>query len=118
VVQFVDPRIPVLSLPDKVTILIGLNQVDRTGAVPISNLGGQILAWTAQNNTPNLIELQASSGSITTYGSIPYLVKVNQIGQYQANMSVDAGTAGAGQVIIEIIVVAFIQNSFLPVTIR
>jgi hypothetical protein len=118
VVQFVDPRIPVLSLPDKVTILIGLNQADRTGAVPISNLGGQILAWTAQNNTPNLIELQASSGSITTYGSIPYLVKVNQIGQYQANMSVDAGTAGAGQVIIEIIVVAFIQNSFLPVTIR
>ena len=118
VVQFVDPRIPVLSLPDKVTILIGLNQADRTGAVPISNLGGQSLAWTAQNNTPNLIELQASNGTITSYGSIPYLVKVNQIGQYQANLSVDAGTAGTGQVIIEIIVVAFVYSTFLPVTLR
>ena len=118
VVKVIDPRVPVLDAPSHLTVLVGLNQSVRRGQIPIYNQGGADLNWSAQTTTPGLIQLQQTSGTITDSGMIPFLVSVSQPGSYQGTVNVDAGAAGTQQVIVDLRVVSFLRQSYLPVTFR
>ncbi len=118
IIQAVDPRVPILSAPDHISIWVGLNQAIKRGYIPISNIGGLTLNWSAQTTTPSLIQLEATSGAITSNGVIPVRVLVSQTGTYNAIVNIDAGTAGSQQVIVEITVVDVIRSIWLPTVMR
>ncbi|OGO39230.1 MAG: hypothetical protein A2W35_07615 [Chloroflexi bacterium RBG_16_57_11] len=118
VVKIVDPRMPELSAPGHLSVLVGLNQPVKSGRIPFYNLGGASLDWSAQTTTPGLIQLQQTSGTITTSGMIPFLVNVSQPGTFQAIVNIDAGAAGSQRVIIDLLVVNVVRETFLPLTLR
>jgi len=118
VMQVVDPRVPLLGAPDRIPVLVGLNQAVMRGQVPIYNLGGSNLTWSAQTTTPSLIQLEATGGTITTGGAIPFRVIVSQTGAYSAYVNVNAGTAGSKQVRIDITVVNVVHSAYFPATMR
>jgi len=115
VFQSVDPRLPLLSLPEKITILIGLNNPIRENIILVSNIGGQSLDWTAHTDTPELVQIIQSSGTVVSTGIIPIIAKPSVPGQYLTDIHVDAGEAGSGTVTIEIFVVNTVDVIFLPV---
>jgi hypothetical protein len=118
VVKLVDPRVPELSAPDSFPALVGLNQPARRGWLPIHNLGGTPLDWSAQTTTPGLIRLEQTSGTLADSGVIPFVVTVSQPGNYQAIVNIDAGAAGSQQVMIDLNVVMVVSQAFLPLTVR
>ncbi len=118
VVNKVEPSLPKLFAPDKISFNFGLNQAEKNGSVPINNVGGQSLNWTAQTSTPDIIQLQVENGTITTQGSIPFNVLPHKAGVYQAVMSIDAGVAGSKDVAIEITIVDEIHWVYLPFSLK
>jgi hypothetical protein len=117
-IQAVDPRSPLLSAVDRVPVLVGLNQTIMRGQIPIANVGGLTLTWSAQTTTPNLIQLEATGGTITSSGAIPFRVIVSQPGTYSAYVNIDAGVAGSKQVLVALTVVAVVQGVYLPLIVR
>lgn len=114
IVSVVDPRIPLLYAPDKITVLAGLNQAEKRGEVPIRNIGGLTMNWEASTITPSLIQIETGSGSTTSTGTIPFLILPTKAGTYNAQMYVDAGLAGTAEIAIEIILVEEVKFLYLP----
>jgi hypothetical protein len=118
VVKVVDPRLPELSAPDSFRALVGLNQPVRRGWLPIHNLGGATMDWSAQTTTPSLIRLEQTTGTLESSGVIPFVVTISQPGTYQAIVNIDAGAAGSQQVVIDLRVVSEVSQVYLPLTAR
>jgi len=118
ILKSVNPRLPILNLEERLYLLIGLNYPQPGVGVPIWNGGGDSISWTAQNNNPELIELEATSGTFESAGEIPLVVKISQPGQYSAQIAVDGGAAGTATVTVEILVIDEAYPLFLPGVIR
>ena len=118
VLHSADPRVPLLSLAERISVLVGLNYPLWEQSVPLANTGGQILEWSAQTDTPHLIQLLNTSGSFAVSGVIPYIVTIDQPGQYTANILVDAGAAGSRLISLDIKVVDQVFPLYLSTVLR
>lgn len=104
---------PTLSAPDTINLLVGLNQPVRRGQIPMVNLGGGSFNWTA-TLTGTDIKLTATGGTVATTGYVPFDILPNKAGPYTASVFVNAGAAGSKTVRIDITIVDFVYQDFMP----
>ena len=108
-------REPQLSVPADVYALAGRNFGVNMGSIPVQNVGGGILSWTATNNSTDRITLQKTSGEIQKYEAIPFTVNPSLgVGLYTAQVVVVGGAAGTQTVTIHITVYDTLWKFFLP----
>jgi predicted outer membrane repeat protein len=109
---------PVLEAPASFMILTGLNLPTHQGAIPIRNLGGGILNWTATSNTPDLLTITTPSGQIISQDMelVAFESNVGQLtpGSYSGEILINGGSAGSQTVSVTVKVVNFVYQTFLP----
>lgn len=103
---------PVLSAPDSVTVVIGVKPSDRDGAVPIRNLGGGTLNWTATTQT-SWIDLDTTSGSTTAFGYIKFNVTGDTLGTRSGQIVIQSN-GGNKTVTVIAVVVDQVEKVYLP----
>ena len=91
ILKSVNPRLPVLNLDEHLSVLIGIDHPLISVGVPIWNGGGDTISWTAQNNSPDYLDLEATSGTFASTDEIPLVIKIQQPGHYDAQITVDGG---------------------------
>lgn len=116
----INTALPLLFAPDQWTVLTGLNLAKHDGYLPIYNLGGNIMSWTAQSGTPDLIQIQTPSGQTETSQMIVFTINVSgrSPGTYSGTIDVDAGNAGSMDVTVTVHILETLYQTFLPFTNR
>ncbi|NUM43961.1 MAG: hypothetical protein HUU38_04585 [Anaerolineales bacterium] len=113
---------PVLDAPATFTLLAGLNQSDHHLSIPIQNIGGGTLIWSATSNTPDLLIVTTPSGQIASQetGVVALTINVGArpVGSYPGEIFINGGSAGSQTVSVTVEVVNFVYENFLPLTVR
>lgn len=120
VVASINTDTPLLYAPSEWPVLTGLNLPTHNGYLPIYNLGGSAMNWTAQTSTPDLIRIVTSSGQTETSGTIVFTINVDgrAAGTYTGTIDIDAGDAGSKKVTILVYIFDVLHQSFLPISNR
>jgi hypothetical protein len=120
IVKSVNTAAPLLYAPSEWTALTGLNLTTHNGYLPIYNLGGNFINWTAQTSTPDLIQIVTPSGQIETNGTVVFTIDVDRRdpGVYTGSINIDAGDAGSENVTLLVYIFDVLHQSFLPLTNR
>ena len=120
VVKSVSTGAPILNVPSTITVLAGLNYSVNKGAFTIQNDGGGTLQWTATSQTPSLITMDTPTGQTATQGTIGFTLNVGSLppGDYVGTIDVDAGTAGAAQVTVNLKLVSILYKVHFPLVAR
>jgi hypothetical protein len=120
IVKSIDTRQPELSAPDSLYVLAGLNIEENYGHLPIANVGGMTVNWSATASPLDLIELQNESGQMQTTDTIDFLILINnrQPGLYYGTIEVDGGTAGSQTVDVTVEIVDTLHRVSLPAAFR
>ena len=119
-VKSVNTAAPLLYAPSEWTVLTGLNLTTHIGYLPIYNLGGNFINWTAQTSTPDLIQIVTPSGQIETSGTVIFTIDVDgrDPGVYTGSIDIDAGDAGSENVTLLVHIYDVLHHSFLPILTR
>ncbi len=119
-VAAINTATPLLYAPSEWTVLTGLNLSTHNGYLPIYNLGGSVMNWTAQTSTPDLIQIVTHSGQTETNATIVFTINVDgrAPGIYTGTIDIDAGDAGSETVTILVYLFDVLKQSFLPLTSR
>ena len=120
IVKSVNTGAPILNVPSTITVLAGLNYSVNKGAFTIQNDGGGTLQWTATSQTPSLITMDTPTGQTATQGTIGFTLNVGSLppGDYVGTIDVDAGTAGAAQVTVNVKLVSILYKVHLTLVAR
>lgn len=107
---------PLLSAPDAVTFLIGLNGSSNRRSIQVANLGGGVLAWSARSNDPDLIQVDAPTGTTEAGAPVPITIKTGGLGAgtRQGSITIDAGAAGTKTVQVTLQVVESLRQLYMP----
>jgi hypothetical protein len=111
----VDSSEPLLFAPSSVIAIVGLNMPTHYGHIPIQNIGGSVLVWSAQNNDPDLFQLVNSSGQTSDFDALTFSVIVagRPPGVYTGSIEIDAGEAGSQTVLVTVHIVDILRQQFL-----
>ncbi len=121
VVMSLEGAISALYTSSEVNKIIGLNNPSENfGYIYLVNLGNIPLNWTASTRTPNLLDLEPTSGILETTSSIRYEVNHDGLspGDYQGIIEIDAGSAGRSTVVVNITVVNELNELFISLVVR
>lgn len=119
VVAYLNIGEPILSVPASLTVLAGLNREQNRGYLPVQNIGGRTMDWSASTATPWL-QILTDSGSTDSYSTIIFDLDIAGFspGIYTASIFVDAGAAGSKNVEIKVAVVDTVYDSYFPLARR
>jgi hypothetical protein len=116
VVRRVDSDTPILNAPAQMTVVVGKNQADPRGYLPIWNEGGAQVNWTATDAAAYLTILNPS-GSFQVSDTVVFSINPASlgVGSYQTTITVNGGSAGTTVTQLTVIVVQTLDDFlYLP----